>query len=120
MFIRFSKGAFDESPACRDRKRLYRKGVLIGDSLVMEYGDQIVGVAKLHEETDKSLFYVIVVAGGHALSAETIARSIKDMIGRANKFSETPSQKRRKYYVDVMDCETLPLTASITFKKLQQ
>lgn len=110
MFIRFSKGAFDD-----ENKKTYRKGVFIGDSLVMEYGESIVGIAKLHEETQKCLDYDIVVAKNNPLGGKVIARSIKDMIGKANKFSEKPSSKRRKYFVEEVECVSLPVMAKISF-----
>ena len=112
MFIRFSKGDFNE-----ERKRLYRKCVFIGGSLVMEYGDSIVGIARLHEETQNCLDYDVVVAKNCNLGGATIERYIKDMIGKSNKFSETPSTKRRKYYVEEVECESLPIKAEITFSK---
>lgn len=110
MFLRFTKGAFDENNV-----RKLRKCVLLGDALVMEYGNEIVGCAKLHNETDKCMDYDVVVAGGCELGADTIARYIKNMIGKSNKFSINPSTKKRKYFVDVVDCVTLPLKANIVF-----
>lgn len=117
MFLRFSKGSYIQSDP---KKYLHtiRKCVLLGNSLVMEYGGGIVGVAKLTEETPKQLVYTIVVASGCELGGEVIARYIKNMIGRANKFSVTPSTKRRSYYVEMMDCSVLPVIASITFQKV--
>ena len=113
MFLRFSKGQFDSN-----KVRKFRKCVFLGDSVVMEYGDKIVGVAKLHEETDKCFDYDVIVANKCELGGETIARYIKDMIGKSNKFAEQPSTKRRKYYVELVDCITLPIKANITFTKL--
>lgn len=112
MFLRFTKGQFD-----RESERKYRKCVFLGDAVVMEYGNQIVGVAKLHEETDKCLDYDIIVAGRCELGAERIARYIKDMIGKSNKFSDCPSAKRRKYYLDEIDCDVLPVRPRIVFDK---
>lgn len=119
MFLRFSKGAFDKSPYHKDRKRSYLKAVLLGESLVMEYNDSIIAIAKLHEETPKCFDYDIVVAAKHELGAAAIARRVKDMIGKSNKFAENPSQKRRKYFVDEIDCETLPINAQIKFSRIQ-
>jgi hypothetical protein len=113
MFLRFTKGSYDSSNV-----RKYRKCVFLGDSLVMEYGDKIVGAAKLHEENDKCQDYDIVVASRCELGSECIARYIKDMIGKSNKFKLTPSTKRRKYYVDKVDCEELPIKASIKFERV--
>ena len=110
MFLRFTKGDFDAK-----KVRQYRKCVFLGDALVMEYGDRIVGVAKLHEETDKYFDYDIIVAKQCELGAEKIARYIKDMIGKSNKFAEKPSTKRRKYYVEEVDCDVLPIKAKIEF-----
>lgn len=112
MFIRFSKGDF-----CEARKRTYLKAVFIGTTLVMECGEKIIGIARLFQETEKYLDYDVVVAGEHPISAETIARKIKDMIGKSNKFCDNPSTKRRKYQVEIRSCEALPVTASITFQK---
>jgi len=112
MFLRFSKGQYDSN-----RVRLFRKCVFLGDSVVMEYGDRIVGVAKLHQETNKCFDYDVIVANKCELGGEKIARFIKDMIGKSNKFTTNPSVKRRKYYVEYVDCEVLPLKASITFSK---
>ena len=112
MFLRFTKGQFDS-----DKKQLFRKCVFLGDALVMEYGDKIVGVAKLHEETGNYLDFDVIVANRCKLGAETIARYIKDMIGKSNKFAITPSSKKRKYYVEEVDCEVLPVKAKITFSR---
>lgn len=113
MFLRFSKGQFDSN-----KERKFKKCVFLGDSLVMEYGDEIVGVAKLHEEAESFFDYDVVVAKRCALGAEKIARFIKDMIGKSNKFCTNPSSKRRKYYVEEVDCEVLPVTAKITFSRI--
>ena len=110
MFLRFTKGDYS-----KDKIRLYRKCVFLGNALVMEYGNQLVGVAKLHEETDNYLDYDIIVAKNCTLGAEKIARYIKDMIGKSNKFADRPSTKRRKYYVEELDCEVLPIKAEISF-----
>lgn len=112
MFLRFSKGQFNA-----DKVRQYRKCVFLGDALVMEYGDNIVGVAKLHEESDKCLDYDVVVARDCELGAERITRCIKDMIGKSNKFSSKPTSKRRKYYVEVVNGASLPIKAKIIFTK---
>ena len=112
MFLRFSKGQF------RNGVRDYRKCVFLGDSVVMEIEDKIVGVAKLHEENEKCFDYDVIVAKQNLqLSAEKIARCIKDMIGRANKFSSNPSTKRRKYYVEEIDSDHIPVKAGIVFTK---
>ena len=113
MFLRFSKGGY--SP---DKKQHFRKCVMLGNVVVMEYGDNIVGAARLHEESDKCFDYDVVVAKRCELGADKIARFIKDMIGKSNKFAANPSAKRRKYYVDEVDCESLPVTAKITFSRL--
>lgn len=112
MFVRFSKGNF-----CEARKRAYLKAVFIGTTLVMECGEAIIGIARLYQETEKCLDYDVVVAGRHHISAEAIARKIKDMIGKANKFCDNPSPKRRKYQVEIRPCEALPVTASIIIQK---
>ena len=113
MFLRFSKGEF-----CEAYKRTYLKAVFIGNTLVMECGDAIIGIARLYQETEKCLDYDVVVAGKHSISAEAIARKIKDMIGKANKFCVNPSTKRRKYQVEVRPCEALPVTARIILQKI--
>lgn len=115
MFVRFSGGGY--SSGYNYLQHTVIKCVLLGDSLVMEYGSNIVGVAKLTEETSKRLGYTIVVASKCPLGGESITRYIKNMIVKANKFSDRPSTKRRSYYVDMMECEILPVTASITFQK---
>lgn len=110
MFLRFSKGQFGAI-------KRYKKCVFLGDSLIMEYGDKIVGIAKLHEETNNFFDYDVIVAKRCELGAKNIARFIKDMIGKSNKFTENPSEKRRKYYVEEIDCDVLPVTARIVFSK---
>ena len=112
MFLRFSKGQFDQS-----KVRQYKKCVFLGGSLIMEYGDKIVGIAKLHEETDKCFDYDVIVAARCPLGAASIARNIKDMIGKSNKFTTNPTEKRRKYYVEEIDCEVLPINARIQFSR---
>jgi hypothetical protein len=112
MFLRFSKGQFKA-----DNTREYKKCVFLGDSVVMEYGDKIVGVARLHKETDKVLDYDVVVANQCVLGGDKIARTIKDMIGKSNKFSATPTTKRRKYYVEKIESDVLPIKAQIVFTK---
>ena len=113
MFIRFSKGMFDKT-----NNRKYKKCVFIGDSVIMEYGNEIVGVAKLHEETDKCFDYDVIVAKDCELGGDKIARFIKDMIGKSNKFSSSPSPKKRKYYVEMISGKVLPLKAEIKFSKV--
>jgi len=110
MFLRFSKGEFNAQNV-----REFRKCVFLGDSVVMEYGDKIVGVARLHNETENVLDYDVIVANQCSLGGDKIARYIKDMIGKSNKFSVTPSSKRRKYYVEKVECEVLPIKAKIEF-----
>lgn len=110
MFLRFSKGEFNAQNV-----REFRKCVFLGDSVVMEYGDKIVGVARLHHETENVLDYDVIVANQCSLGGDRIARYIKDMIGKSNKFSVTPSSKRRKYYVEKLECEVLPIKAKIEF-----
>lgn len=112
MFLRFSKGKYVSGNV-----RMFKKCVFLGDSVVMEYGDKIVGAAKLHEEDDRCLDYDVVVAKRCELGAASIARCIKDMIGKSNKFTDNPSVKRRKYYVDEVDSDALPITAKIIFSK---
>ena len=116
MFLRFSKGHYE-----KDKKefiRTIRKCVLLNGSVVMEYGNQIVGIAKLHEETDKCMDYDIVVAKQCELDSDKIARFIKDMIGKSEKFNENPSTKRRKYFVEEIDCDKLPIEAKIVFNRI--
>ena len=121
MFLRFSKGPKSwnnvKSSTYYDKpKQYFLKAVFLGDSLVMEYGDDIIGIAKLHEETDKYLDFDVVVASNNPnVEPDKIARSIKDMIGKSNKFSLNPSNKKRKYYVEEVDCEVLPIKAEIKF-----
>lgn len=110
MFLRFTKGQFDGI-------RKYKKCVFLGDSVIVEYGDKIVGAAKLHEETDKCFDYNIVVAAQCELSADSIARTIKDLIGKSNKFTANPTTKRRKYCVSKVDGAELPISAKIVFTK---
>lgn len=112
MFLRFSKGRFDSNNA-----RKLRKCVFLGDAVVMEYGDKIVGVAKLHEETEKCRDYDVIVSKHSDIAPSVIARYIKDMIGKSNKFAVTPSEKRRKYYVEEVDGECLPIKARIVFSR---
>lgn len=114
MFLRFSKGKFS-----KDGKRQYRKCIFLGDSLVMEYGDSIVGIARLHNEDEKLFEYDVIVAKHCELGSDKIAMSIKDMIGKSNKFAKDPSKKRRKYYVEEVECDALPIQARLTFSKLQ-
>lgn len=112
MFLRFSKGSYS-----REFGYLHtiRKCVLLGNSVVMEYGNKIVGVAKLHEETEKCFDWDIVVASECELGAKTIASYIKNLIGKSNKFAEKPSDKRRKYYVEEIKSKELPVKAQIVF-----
>ena len=70
MFLRFTKGQFDSNNV-----RKFRKCVFLGGSLVMEYGDKIVGAARLHEETDKCFDYDVVVAKDCEIGAKVIART---------------------------------------------
>lgn len=114
MFLRFSKGYYESSSVYL---RTMRKCVFLGNSLVMEYGNSIVGIATLHQETPTCCDYDIVVAGGCPLGAERIARFIKDTIGKSNKFTDNPSTKRRKYYVEEVDCDVLPVNAEIRFTR---
>lgn len=102
MFVKFSKN-------------VHRKCVFLGGSLVLEYANNIVGIARLHEETDRCLDYDLIVADKCPLGGDKIARCIKDMICKSNKFTLTPTNKRRKYYLEKVDCDVLPIKAEITF-----
>lgn len=123
MFLRFSKGPKSWNNLRHNihydkPKKYFLKAVFLGDSLVMEYGDDIIGIAKLHEETDKYLDFDVVVASNNPnVEPNKIARSIKDMIGKSNKFLLNPSNKKRKYYVEEVDCEVLPIKAEIKFSR---
>lgn len=110
MFVRFTKGDYKKGNI-----RLYRKAVLLGNNLVVEYGDNIIGIARLYKETEKCLDYDIVVAKRCEFGGEKMARYIKDMISKSNKFSTNPSTKRRKYQVEEVDCKSLPVSAHILF-----
>ena len=112
MFLRFSKGKFNKNDSIQ-----YRKCVFLGDAVIMEYGNKIVGIAKLHEESDKLLDYDVIVATQCELGAQSISRFIKDMIGKSNKFETTPTTKRRKYYVQEIECDELPIIPQIIFKR---
>jgi len=114
MFLRFSKLADLKN----GREKTWKKCVFLGDSVLMEWGNQIVGIAKLHEETEKCFDYDVIVAKNCELGSEKIARYIKDMIGKSNKFSEIPSPKRRKYFVEEFDCEFLPVKAKLQFSHI--
>lgn len=116
MFLRFSKGSYQ--PSLKEYINTLKKCVLLNDTVVMEYGNKIVGIAKLHEETDKCMDYDIVVAKQCELGSQKIARFIKDMIGRSEKFNENPSTKRRKYFLEEIDCTELPIEAKIVFNKI--
>lgn len=122
MFIRFSRGPVrrdyvKSSTHHNEPVKFFLKAVFLGKSLLMEYGESIVGIAMLHEETDTCCDYDVVVAKNSPLAPEKIARSIKDMIGKSNKFLLNPSTKRRKYYVEEVDCESLPINARLVFSK---
>lgn len=111
MFLRFSKGMFKG-------QRTYRKAVLLGDDVVMEYGNDIVGVATKIDETPKCSVYKLWVATQNELCPIKITRSIKDLIGRSNKFTDEPSTKRRKYIVERVHCDVLPVRAGIAVNNL--
>lgn len=119
MFLRFSKGPRTQHNVSISSKFdvYYLKAVFLGDSLIMEYGDEIVGIAKLYNENNRYMDYDVIVAGKCVLSADAIARRIKDMIVKCNKFSFTPNTKRRLYHVEVVDSATLPIKAEIKFTK---
>ncbi len=123
MFLRILKGHVAVTKAKKDSYfdetvRYYLKAVFLGNALVMEYGDKIVGIAKLHEETEKYKDYDVVVAQRCIPGHERVVRSIKDMIGKSNKFSFTPTNKRRKYYVELVDTDILPIKAELVFSKI--
>lgn len=115
MFLRFSKGSYT-----KEKKYLstIRKGVFLGGHVVVECGDKIVGVAQLHAEDDRMRDYDIIVADKCPLGGDKIARYIKDMIGKSNKFAVTPSDKKRKYYVEKVDCDVLPIKAEIKLTRI--
>lgn len=115
MFLRFSKGKFRHN---NDQLSTIRKCVLLGDTVVMEYGEKIVGVAKLHEETDNYLDYDVIVANQCELGGKAIARYIKDMIGKSNKFTAKPTKKKRKYFVEEIDADVLPIKPQIQFTQI--
>lgn len=110
MYLRFTKGKWKSDLTDT------RKCVMFNDTVVMEYGFRIVGVAKLYQETDKVKDYDIIVSNGAQIAPEKIAAYIKNMISKSNKFTEHPSKKRRRYNVEYIDGESLPINAYITFK----
>jgi len=110
MFLRFSKGSYRQGS---NYLSTIRKCVFLGNTLVMEYGNKIVGAAWLHEETDKTLDFDVVVASKCELGATRIARYIKNMIGKSNKFTESPTSKKRKYYVEECESDKLPINAKL-------
>ena len=111
MFLRFSKSKFKG-------QMTYRKAVLLGDDVVMEYGNDIVGIATKIDETTKCSIYKLWVAAQNELSATKIARNIKDLIGRSNKFTNKPSTKRRKYIVQQVQCNVLHVRAGIAINDI--
>ena len=111
MFLRFSKGAFIKGA---DKKK-YRKAVLLNDTVVMEYGNDLVGIAVKIDENPKSVLYHICVATQNELDPTLIARAIKDMIGKSNKFSDSPSTKKRRYDVVEYDAMSLPYRVGMIF-----
>lgn len=111
MFLRFSKGMFKG-------QRTYRKAVLLGDDVVMEYGNDIIGIATKIDETPKCVVHKLWVATQNELCATKIARSIKDLIGRSNKFTDEPTSKRRKYIVEQVPCAVLPIRVGIAVNDL--
>ena len=115
MFLRFSKGSY--KPSLQEYVNTLKKCVFLNGSVVMEYGNKIVGIAKLHEETDKCMDYDVVVAKQCELGADRIARFIKDIIGKSEKFNDNPSTKKRKYFVEELDCFELPIKTKIVFTK---
>lgn len=110
MFIRFTHG--------RHSPEKYMKAVLLGNSLVMEFGNKIVGLAKLHEETDRCMDWDVVVATKCPMGGKAVAKSIKDMIGRSNKYDVNPSKKRRKYYVEEFESDFIPVNVSLAITSM--
>lgn len=110
MFLRFSKGRL---PANQ-----YLKAVLLEDKVVMEFGNQIIGIAKLHNENEKYYDWDIVVATKCPLGGKKVERKMKDIIGRSYKYSINPSNKRRKYYVEYFEMAYLPIKVSLNFTSL--
>ncbi len=122
MFLRFSKGPKSANNVSRSTHysepiQKFLKAVFLGDSVVMEYGDNIVGIAKLHEETAKCFDYDVIVANGCEIGCDRVVRSIKDMIGKSEKFKANPSTKKRKYYVELVEGNVLPIKAEIKFTR---
>lgn len=115
MFASIHKGRLDTGDG---HKTYYRKCLLIGDSVVMDYNNTIVGIAKLYEESEDTLDYDIVVARDCELGADAIARVIKTTIRKANNYSPNPTDKRRKYYVEKVDGEKLNVKAQIMFTNI--
>lgn len=109
MFLRFTKGAFIKGA---DKKK-YRKAVLLNDTVVMEYGNDLVGLAVKEDERPNCDIYHVYVAAKNELAPERIARAIKDMIGKANKFTDQPSTKKRRYIVKHCDVQRLPYRTGI-------
>ena len=74
-------------------------------------------IMRAKKENDKCLDYDVIVAKDCELGAAKIARFIKDMIGKSNKFMINPSVKRRKYYVEEIKGKSLPIKANISFSR---
>lgn len=111
MFLRFSKGKLGGT-------RVYRKAVFLGNEVVFEYGNDIVGIAVKTDENDRSISYLIFVAAENTLDATKIARYVKDLIGRSNKFSNKPTNKRRRYEVKNICSASLPVRVGIAINEL--
>lgn len=113
MFLRFSKGAYIKGTD----KRKYTKSAFIGDDVLMEHDNDVVGYATKTDETDKTIVYTLWVAIQNELPHHKITRSIKDLIGKSNKFSSNPSTKRRRYMVVPVDKAAIPVRVGITINE---
>lgn len=83
-----------------------KKSIVIGGSAIVEYSNNIVGIATLNNNV-----WHIIVASGCELGAKRVANSLKYVIRK-----DTTTQ-RRKYSIEERQGEALVVEATITFTK---
>ena len=95
-----------------------RKSVVIGDSVAVEFNGKVVGLGKLNNESCGCRDYDIAVAECCVCGGNSIAEHIKCLIRQRDRYSGNLPVKRRRFFVETVDNEVIPVRINLIFSKI--